>query len=115
VGGRGLGGVGHGGGVNVAMCAVVGGLWLLEREEVGGRLGVDDGAGDDDSGKHLLRYEPDGGDIVNLITSHRRSYRSPPRRQAASFRSEQHVVFRKGLGDSYLKTADGVALHSSYM
>jgi hypothetical protein len=39
-GGKGLGGgVGHGREVIVALCAVVGELWLLGREEVGGRSG----------------------------------------------------------------------------
>jgi hypothetical protein len=41
------------------VCAVMGGLGLLAREEVGGRLGFDDEAGDDDSGEHLDATNPD--------------------------------------------------------
>jgi hypothetical protein len=40
------------------VCPVVGGLWLLGREEVRGRLGVDDEAGNDDSGEHLDATNP---------------------------------------------------------
>jgi hypothetical protein len=52
----------------VAVDAVMGGLGLLESEEVGGRLRVDHEAGDDDSGEHLDTVNAKKGGICADIS-----------------------------------------------